>query len=132
MLYLPPGVTVAMLEETSLPIVIVEGEYKALASWRLATHETEYPRFLPVAVSGVWNWRGTVGKAAVPDGGRRSVKLIAWADVFSRVCHGGRMGELPLVGVVARPLLSGGGATGNPCVYGICSNLQVIWRLRCF
>jgi hypothetical protein len=58
-LYIPPGVTREELQDVTLPIAIVEGEKKALALWRLAHYETERPRFIPVAISGVWSWRGT-------------------------------------------------------------------------
>jgi hypothetical protein len=46
----------------------------------------ERPRFLPVGVSGVYNWRGTIGKTVGPDGSRMDVKgaildldWIVWA-----------------------------------------------------
>ncbi len=85
-LYVPPGAAPAMLEDAGLPVVICEGAKKCLALWRLATEGRERPRFMPVAVSGVWNWRGTVGREAGPDGARRAVKgpipdlsRIAWA-----------------------------------------------------
>ncbi|MEI9814365.1 MAG: DUF3854 domain-containing protein [Acidobacteriota bacterium] len=51
-----------------------EGEKKALALWRLANHEAEHPRFVPIAIAGVWNWRGTVGKTGGPNGERLDVK----------------------------------------------------------
>ena len=31
-------------------------------------------RFLPVGLSGVWNWRGVVGKTTGPNGERQDVK----------------------------------------------------------
>jgi hypothetical protein len=37
--YIPPGITLAQLRELSIPIVIVEGEKKALALWRLANYK---------------------------------------------------------------------------------------------
>jgi hypothetical protein len=60
-LYIPPGVTLEQLADSTIPIVIVEGEKKALALWRLANHESNEPRFIPIALGGVWNWRGTIG-----------------------------------------------------------------------
>jgi hypothetical protein len=69
-LYFPPGVTLAQLDDPAIPIVIVEGEKKALAVWRLAHHEQENPRFIPIAIAGVWNWRGTTGKTGGPKGER--------------------------------------------------------------
>jgi P4 family phage/plasmid primase-like protien len=75
-LYIPPGVTLEMLAEINLPIVICEGAKKSLALWRLATEGRENPLFVPIAISGVWNWRGTVGKAAGADGTRTPVKGV--------------------------------------------------------
>ena len=75
MLYLPPGVSHSLLREHALPIVLTEGEFKTLALWRAANHGTpSRPRFLPVGVSGVYNWRGTIGKTVGPDGSRLDVK----------------------------------------------------------
>ena len=63
------------MREAALPIVLTEGEFKTLALWRAANHGTpSCPRFLPVAVSGVYNWRGTIGKTVGPDGSRLDVK----------------------------------------------------------
>jgi P4 family phage/plasmid primase-like protien len=73
-LYFPPGVTPEMLTNVNLPIIICEGAKKALAIWRLATEGRDCPRFLPIAVSGVWNWHGTVGKESGLNGSRQSVK----------------------------------------------------------
>jgi hypothetical protein len=43
--------------------------------WRLTNHRSPIqPRFLPIGVSGVYNWRGTIGKTAGPDGSRQDVK----------------------------------------------------------
>ena len=75
MLYLPPGVSHSLLREHALPIVLTEGEFKTLALWRAANHGTpSHPRFLLVGVSGVYNWRGTIGKTVGPDGSRLDVK----------------------------------------------------------
>ncbi|MCE5306801.1 MAG: DUF3854 domain-containing protein [Acidobacteriales bacterium] len=73
-LYIPPGVSAYDLCDLSIPIALVEGEKKALALWRLAWHETEKPRFIPIAIAGVWNWRGTIGKTGGPKGERVDVK----------------------------------------------------------
>lgn len=85
MLYFAPGTTDAQLRDATLPLIITEGEFKTLALWRLANWNIEHPRFLPVGVSGVYNWRGTVGKTTGPDGSRLDVKgpiadleRIAW------------------------------------------------------
>ena len=74
LLYVPPGVETALLTDTTLPLAITEGEKKALALFRLANHESLSLRFLPVAIAGVYNWRGTVGIEGGPKGERISVK----------------------------------------------------------
>jgi uncharacterized protein (DUF927 family) len=76
MLYLVPGTQPAWLTDVTLPVTIPEGEKKTISLYRLAFHDTpaDKPRFLPVGISGVWNWRGTVGKASGPSGGRLDVK----------------------------------------------------------
>jgi hypothetical protein len=75
MLYLVPGVPKDDLANVSLPIVLTEGEFKTLALWRLATWASEQePWFLPMGISGVFNWRGTIGKASGADGERIDVK----------------------------------------------------------
>jgi len=85
--YFFPGTPAAWLKDAELPVVITEGEKKTLALWRLAWHElsegSEQARYLPIGLSGVWNWRGTVGKEAGPNGERVAVKG-AIAD-FGRV-----------------------------------------------
>jgi hypothetical protein len=73
-LYIPPTVTIDQLRNPALPIILVEGEKKALALLRLAWHDSESPRFVPIAIPGVWNWRGTVGKTNGPNGERVDVK----------------------------------------------------------
>lgn len=73
-LYIPPGVTPGQIQDDSIPVAIVEGEKKALALWRLANHEVERLRFVPVAIPGVWNWLGTIGKTGGPKGERLDVK----------------------------------------------------------
>jgi hypothetical protein len=86
MLYLPLGVSELALRDPSMPVLITEGEFKALALWRLANYMSPaQPRFVPVGVSGVYNWRGTIGKTVGPDGSRLDVKgtipdleWIAW------------------------------------------------------
>jgi hypothetical protein len=59
----------------ALAVLIIEGEFKTLALWRLANHGSRaQPRFLPLGISGVYNWRGTIGKTVGPDGSRLDVK----------------------------------------------------------
>lgn len=73
-LYIPPGITPKQLRDATIPLVIAEGEKKGLALWRLACHEIKAPRFVPIAIPGVWSWRGTVGKSQGPQGERIEVK----------------------------------------------------------
>ena len=77
-LYFFPGTPAAWLHDAELPVVITEGEKKTLALWRLAWHDlsdgSEHARYLPIGLSGVWNWRGTVGKESGPNGERVAVK----------------------------------------------------------
>jgi hypothetical protein len=73
-LYVPPGITPEQLADVTLPLVLTEGEKKALALWRLAWDGTDSPRFVPVATAGVWNWRGVTGKASTARGERIDVK----------------------------------------------------------
>jgi putative DNA primase/helicase len=78
LLYIPPGVAPEWLADVSLPLIVTEGEKKALALWEMAWHAVGdaagHPSFLPLAISGVWNWRGTIGKTEGPDGEWREVK----------------------------------------------------------
>ena len=76
LLYFPLGTPGSWLQDANLPVAVVEGELKALALWRLANYETETARWLPIGILGCWNWRGTVGKAIGPEGGRRDVKGV--------------------------------------------------------
>lgn len=74
LLYFPCGTDPAVLKNSGVPIVIVEGEKKALSLRTLASWNTSEPRFLPVGLGGVWNWRGTIGKEPGPNGDLRPVK----------------------------------------------------------
>jgi Domain of unknown function (DUF3854) len=86
-LYVPPGIAVEQLQNSDLPLVIVEGEKKCLALLRLASHQATNPRFLPIAIAGVWNWRGKTGKGIGPNGERIDIRgpitdldRVAWKD----------------------------------------------------
>jgi hypothetical protein len=59
-IYFPPNIKPEILADVSLPIVFCEGEKKCLALWRVATDDlNEPPTFLPLGLSGVWNWKET-------------------------------------------------------------------------
>jgi hypothetical protein len=92
MLYFAPGTQADWLTRSDLPVVITEGEKKTLSLFRLAHHEikgsSEDGRFLPIGLSGAWNWRGSIGKENGPNGERLSVKGII--PDFHRVSWTGR------------------------------------------
>jgi hypothetical protein len=75
-IYFPPGLSPVAMTSASLPLIITEGEFKALALWRLANHDVTSPRFVPASVAGVYNWRGTIGKTQGPNGERRDIKGV--------------------------------------------------------
>ena len=52
MLYIPPGVDPGLLKNLAMPLILTEGEFKALALWRLANWSSERPRFDLVGISG--------------------------------------------------------------------------------
>lgn len=79
-IYFPPGIDVSALSDTSLPVIITEGEFKALALSRLANYQTAETRFVPIALGGVNNFRGTIGKTEGPSGDRRDIKGVI-ADI---------------------------------------------------
>lgn len=78
LLYFAPSTSPTWLTDVSIPAVITEGEKKTLAlsvlSWHALSETSDRPRFLSVGLSGVWNWRGTIGKAAGQNGERSDVK----------------------------------------------------------
>lgn len=80
LLFIPPDADPALLADVSVPIWITEGPLKCLALWRAAWHglgdSAEKPRALPVAINGVWGFRGTVGKDFDADGARVGVKGV--------------------------------------------------------
>jgi hypothetical protein len=74
MLYVVPGVG-PLLGNANIPVMVTEGEFKTLALWRLANHGSpDHASLLPLGLSGVYNWRGTVGETVGPDGSRLDVK----------------------------------------------------------
>src|SRR5580700_7295560 len=51
-LYFPSGLPADVLTDPALPLIITEGEFKAVALWRLANYQTTSLRFIPVALGG--------------------------------------------------------------------------------
>lgn len=86
--YFPPNVKPEWLKDVSVPIVITEGEKKTLALGRLASEDSKLSdwHFLPVGLSGVWNFRsGNIGKTTGENGERVNVRgtvpdfhLVEW------------------------------------------------------
>jgi predicted P-loop ATPase len=77
-LYLPPC-DPKLLSDSSVPIVLTEGEKKCLALWRAArdsANGTGTPSFLPIALAGVWNFRGTIGTVTNAKGERTPEKGV--------------------------------------------------------
>jgi uncharacterized protein (DUF927 family) len=89
LLYLVPGTPAEHLDDARMPILLVEGEKKCLALYALAHHGgIEQPRFQPVAVPGVWCFRGTIGKKPGANGARCDEKGII--HDFARIALKGR------------------------------------------
>ena len=70
-LYFPPGAA-ALLEQSDMPIVLVEAEKSTLALTAWATRTGT--RLLPIGMGGCWSWRGVIGKQEAPNGEREDVK----------------------------------------------------------
>jgi putative DNA primase/helicase len=114
--YFPPGVTVEMLQDQKLPLVITEGVKKVLALLRVAlllmASAKKWP-FIPIGLSGVWNFRGTVGKMDGANGGNVKVKgvipdmdLISWRKRNATILFDSNVRTNPSV-QIARWMLGG-------------------------
>jgi hypothetical protein len=89
-LYFAPSVTPEMLADVSVRAVIVEGEKKTLAMQRLFDERRE--RAFSAGTSGIYNWRGTVGKQTNGNGHRVAVKGVI--PDFDRIKWQGRQVEI--------------------------------------
>jgi len=80
LLYFVPMTAVEWLSDINLPLCITEGEKKTLALWQMAwdglTDSASMPRFLPIGLSGAWNWRGKIGKTETETGERQDLKGV--------------------------------------------------------
>ncbi len=76
LLYFMPGTKPEWLNNVNLPVAITEGEKKAVSLYSLSFHGTNerLPRFLPIGISGIWNWKGVIGKVEDQNGTRTDVK----------------------------------------------------------
>ncbi len=84
-----PGESPEALADVQLPVVLTEGPKKLCALWRLARYDSEKPRFLACAISGVWNWRGVIGKTTDASGVRVDEKGVI--PDFGRITWNGRV-----------------------------------------
>ena len=84
-----PGESPEALADVQLPVVLTEGPKKLCALWRLARYDSEHPRFLACAISGVWNWRGVIGKTTDASGARVDEKGVI--PDFGRITWAGRV-----------------------------------------
>lgn len=91
MFYFPPNCQNEWLKDVSIPIVITEGEKKALAlhraAWHGLTDAADAPKFLVIGLGGVWNFRGIVERTTGATGERQDVKglipdfqLVEWKN----------------------------------------------------
>jgi DNA-binding transcriptional regulator YiaG len=64
-LFFPPNVA-PYLQDTNIPVVIVEAEKSALALCCFADRVSRL--MLPIAVGGCWGWLRKIGKRALPNG----------------------------------------------------------------
>jgi P4 family phage/plasmid primase-like protien len=76
--YFPPGTKSEWLTDSTIRVVIVEGEKKSLALARFFAEQGE--QVLIIALPGVWNFRGKVGIETGPQGERVTVKGVI-ADI---------------------------------------------------
>ena len=83
-----PNESVEALTDTTTTIVICEGLKKLVSAYRLARYNADTPRFLACAISGVWNWRGTVGKTTDATGAHVDMKGVI--PDFDRISWSGR------------------------------------------
>jgi hypothetical protein len=69
MLYFPVGTTLQELADTNQPLLMTEGEFKAIALRRAVCLDSNAStRFVPVAISGVSNYRSKIGRKLDPTG----------------------------------------------------------------
>jgi predicted P-loop ATPase len=87
-LFFPPC-DAALVADVTIPVVATEGEKKGLSLWRLALESSGgKPAFLPIAVAGVWGWRGRIGMRPTAKGERVPEKGVI--PDFSKIPWTGR------------------------------------------
>lgn len=108
-----PGESTDALTDAIRSIVLVEGLKKLCAAWRLARHDTPQTRFVGCALSGAWNWRGTIGKTGDATGMRVDVKgaipdldRVTWTDRKVLVLFDSDASTNPSVGAARHGLVA--------------------------
>lgn len=56
-LYYPPTIQQSDLLVQETPLLIIEGEFKALVTDYVMNHDLQKPDLIPLAIGGVWSWR---------------------------------------------------------------------------
>jgi hypothetical protein len=83
-----PDESVDVLDNINHPIILVEGLKKLVVAYRLARYQMDAPQFLACGISGVWNFRGTIGKTTDASGARVDEKGVI--PDFDRISWTGR------------------------------------------
>lgn len=115
MFYFAPNCNPEWLSASSIPIIFTEGEKKTLAlyraSWCGLTGSAETPRFVPIGLTGVWNFLGKNGKAVNDHGKNVSVKglipdfnLIEWRNRTVYILFDANVATNPSVAAARRQL----------------------------
>ena len=67
-LYYPPTIKESHLADKEIPLLIIEGEFKALVTDYVMNNELQKPDLIPLAIGGVWSWRSAKsGVEVIPD-----------------------------------------------------------------
>src|ERR1017187_9832219 len=86
-LYYVPGTAPGALEDTKVPVLLVDSELSALAA--LQPREAGQPSILPVGIGGAWGWRMSATRDD-PDGGETKVEKGPVADLKEKIAQEGR------------------------------------------
>lgn len=67
-LYVPPTIAPVHLKDANLPVLLIEGEFKAIVADYIMNRNQATPEILPLAMSGVWSWQSKKKDVALIDG----------------------------------------------------------------
>ena len=91
--YFPPY-DAGLIADIGIPVLFTEGEFKALAGYRVALEDmnngSQRLRFLSLGLPGVWGYRGIIGKTTNARGERTDVKGVI-PDIESYIPWTGRL-----------------------------------------